>query len=56
MRSLFAFVLLLSPFVVGCSEDSEVPEELRAPPMKAATPETQDPKAPKGSAPVESPF
>jgi hypothetical protein len=56
MRSLLAIALLLTPNLMGCGENSDVPEELRAPPMKAATPETQDPNAPKGAAAAESPF
>ncbi|MFN9720125.1 MAG: hypothetical protein ACK58L_15610 [Planctomycetota bacterium] len=56
MRFLALSLLLLTPFLAGCGEDSSVPQELRAPPLKPMTPETQDPKAPKGAAPVESPF
>jgi hypothetical protein len=56
MRSLLVFGLLLCPLAVGCGEDSDVPEELRAPPQKAMTPETMDPSAPRGAAPAESPF
>ena len=56
MRFFGFCVLLLVPFVSGCGDESSVPEELRAPPLQAATPETQDAKAPRGAAAVESPF
>jgi hypothetical protein len=53
----FAFLALsgcLLSGLAGCSGGSDVPEELRAPPMQPITPADKVENAPKGAVPAEA--
>ena len=53
----FAFVLImccLCSGVSGCNGGSDVPEDLRAPPLQPITPADKMENAPKGAVPAEA--
>jgi len=53
----FAFVVLTCSLlcgVSGCTGGSDVPEELRAPPLQPITPADKMDNAPKGAVPAEA--
>lgn len=56
MRFSMLVVVLFAVAGVGCGGGSDVPEELRASPQTAATPDTAIKDGPKGAAAPESPF
>lgn len=54
MRLTLCLLALGCICLPGCSGDSDVPDELRAPPGQAITPADMPKDAPKGAVPAEA--